>query len=130
LQQLLCELRDSIAPKPAFVDQFSAISPVSSNKKVVTVRERDPAVRDRVLKRAEGRCEWCGEVGFETVAGAVYLETHHVIPLAEDGPDNEMNVLALCPKDHRRAHHARDREELMRQLQKKLSEKFPGLFGF
>jgi 5-methylcytosine-specific restriction protein A len=45
-----------------------------------------------------------------------------VIPLAEDGPDHETNMLALCPDDHRRAHHAHDREDLTDQLRGKLDE--------
>jgi hypothetical protein len=122
LHQLLSELRDSQASKPAFVDQFSALGPAASRETVVTVRDRAPAVRERVLQRAAGHCEWCGKLGFKTVSGAVYLETHHVIPLAEDGPDHETNMLALCPDDHRRAHHAHDREDLTDQLRGKLDE--------
>jgi 5-methylcytosine-specific restriction protein A len=94
----------------AFVDQFSDLEPAASREFVVSVRERSAAVRERVLRRAAGACELCGRPGFRTLAGAVYLETHHVIPLAEDGPDHETNVLALCPDDHRRAHYAHDRE--------------------
>lgn len=130
LSQLLSELRDAAAPMlatvnprpPAFVDQFSALEPAAPRETVVTVRERSASIRERVLQRAAGHCEWCGRPGFKTVAGAVYLETHHVIPLAEDGPDHERNVLALCPDDHRRAHHAHDREDLRGQLKTKLDE--------
>lgn len=108
----------------AYVDQFSALEPAAVREAVVTVRERSAAVRDNVLRRAGGHCEWCGKPGFKTVAGAVYLETHHVIPLSDDGPDHETNVLALCPDDHRRAHHAHDREALTEQLKGKLADLF------
>lgn len=111
-----------IPGQPAFVDQFSALGPAASRETVVTVRDRAPAVRERVLQRAAGHCEWCGKPGFKTVSGAVYLETHHVIPLAEGGPDHETNMLALCPDDHRRAHHAHDRADLSVQLRGKLDE--------
>jgi hypothetical protein len=73
---------------------------------------RDPAVRRRVLARAGGRCELCGELGFMMVSGSLYLETHHVVPLAEGGADHEGNVVALCANDHRRAHFAAVRDEL------------------
>jgi 5-methylcytosine-specific restriction protein A len=108
-------------PPPAYVDQFSALAPAAAREATVTVRERSAAVRERVLRRAAGRCEWCGRPGFRTLAGAVYLETHHVVPLAEDGPDHESNVLALCPEDHRRAHHAHDRDDMTKALLAKLA---------
>jgi 5-methylcytosine-specific restriction protein A len=111
---------DSIGPEPkatVYVDQFSA--PVAATQREVTalVRDRSTAVRERVLLRAKGFCELCGEPGFVTAAGSIYLETHHVVPLSRDGPDHESNVVALCPNDHRRAHFGNDREAMTAQLQ-------------
>jgi 5-methylcytosine-specific restriction enzyme A len=100
-------------PAPVYVDQFAALAPAATREATVMVRERSAAVRERVLRRAAGHCEWCGRPGFLTVAGAVYLETHHVVPLADDGPDHESNVIALCPEDHRRAHCGHDRDDMM-----------------
>lgn len=77
---------------------------------------RDPAVRRRALLRAAGRCELCGQAGFRMDSGALYLETHHVIPLSENGTDDARNVAALCAHDHRRAHFAEDREAIRVQL--------------
>ena len=108
-------------PAPVYVDQFSALTPAATHEATVTVRERSAAVRERVLRRAAGHCEWCGRPGFLTVAGAVYLETHHVVLLAEDGPDHETNVMALCPEDHRRAHHAHDRDDMTQALLARLA---------
>lgn len=104
-----------------FVDQFSAEpepeTPVVAKRAVegeAFVRSAD--VRRRVLLRARGICELCGAEGFKTVAGQIYLETHHVIPLCEGGPDAAANVVALCPNDHRRAHHGADRGDLRQRL--------------
>ena len=47
--------------------------------------------------------------------GRVYLETHHIVPLAENGRDTEQNVIALCPNEHREAHSGAKKIEL-RQL--------------
>ncbi|MCQ9156197.1 HNH endonuclease [Acidomonas methanolica] len=58
-----------------------------------------------MLKRAHGRCEHCDQPGFRRGDGAVYLETHHIVPLHEGGPDRVDNVIALCPNDHREAHY-------------------------
>lgn len=50
------------------------------------------------------------------VDGRAYLETHHVVPLSEGGADSTSNVVALCPKDHKRAHYAVDRDEIRKVL--------------
>jgi hypothetical protein len=69
---------------------------------------RDPKVREAVLELAGGHCERCGQEGFLTVAGNRYLETHHVVGVADRGPDTMDNVIAVCPNCHRQAHFAVD----------------------
>lgn len=106
-------------PAARFIDQFTlqdASEGAVERRAVLThpfVRNAD--VRCRVLRRANGKCEYCHEPGFTTAAGQIYLETHHVIPLAEGGSDTEKNVAALCANHHREAHHGARREE-MREL--------------
>ncbi len=102
---------------PAYVDQFSEPTAAAQREVTVMVRDRSAAVRERVLRRSRGVCELCGEPGFVTAAGSIYLETHHVIPLSLEGPDHDSNVVALCPNDHRRAHFGTDRVALASQLQ-------------
>lgn len=70
--------------------------------------KRDPAVRKAVLKRAGGKCEYCGSSSFVVSDGTSYLETHHVIALAKQGPDRVGNVIALCANHHREAHFGED----------------------
>lgn len=83
---------------------------------------RNPlVVRQRVLDRAAGRCEWCGDFGFATHAGAIFLETHHVVQLSEGGPDTSANVVALCPNHHREAHFGASREGMRESLRRKLA---------
>ena len=52
--------------------------------------------------------------------GRLFLETHHVVPLAEGGADSLDNVVALCPNHHREAHlgarHAILKEQLLQKL--------------
>lgn len=103
-----------------FVDQFDTdqLAKAESQKVQTSTSAyyRDPKVRKLALRRAKGKCELCKVVGFEMAGGAIYLETHHVIPLGEGGADHISNVVALCPTDHRRAHYAQDRSELRRSL--------------
>ncbi|MDY0963222.1 HNH endonuclease signature motif containing protein [Massilia sp. CFBP9026] len=113
----------SISNFPEYVDQFS--EPVLKRETVGTSFVRKKSVRDAVLARAQGLCELCGLPGFLTPTGSIYLETHHVIPLSEFGPDNEQNVVALCPNDHRQAHFGVDTKLIRITLQKRL-ENFSG----
>lgn len=75
-------------------------------------RERSAVVRQLVMARSQGRCEWCGQPGFTKHDGQVYLESHHVVPLHQDGDDTIDNVIALCPNDHRLAHYGEHRDTL------------------
>lgn len=101
---------------PSFVDQFSEPTAAALRETSVWVRDRSAAVREAVLRRAQGVCELCGEPGFVTTSGSVYLETHHVVALAADGPDHPSNVVAVCPQDHRRAHFSAERDEITVRL--------------
>jgi hypothetical protein len=67
--------------------------------------QRDENVRRFVIEQAKGACEYCHELGFLLPDGSHYLEAHHIIALAKQGPDTVDNVIALCPSDHREAHY-------------------------
>lgn len=84
---------------------------------------RDSQVRNYVLNRAKGLCEYCGSEGFLKPDGTRYLEAHHIITLAKQGPDTTKNVIALCAGHHREAHFGKDRVELEKKFQKILSKK-------
>jgi 5-methylcytosine-specific restriction protein A len=114
-----CALARGALPGP-FVDQFSVspgLEPSVERRDIsVSVAIRNPAHRSRALERAEGKCEYCAEPGFKMKNGKIFLETHHVIPLGEGGPDAEHNVVALCPNHHREAHHGAQAPDIRRKL--------------
>ena len=83
---------------------------------------RDNRIRHKVVVRSQGKCEYCGELGFERTDGSHFVEAHHIISLADQGPDTMANVIALCPNHHRRAHFGNDREQLEAAFLDKLSE--------
>jgi 5-methylcytosine-specific restriction protein A len=117
-----CVLTRGLAP--CFIDQFSMPEPEGDDspervKKFGTVFPRDPQVRQFVLTRAAGHCEYCGAIGFNTASGGIYLETHHVVALALGGPDTVANVAALCPGHHREAHYGAERDLIREFLQKR-----------
>lgn len=78
---------------------------------------RDPKVAAWVLVQAAGTCELCRMAApFKTATGEPYLEVHHVVPLANSGPDTTDNCVALCPNCHRRCHYSGDQMEATRML--------------
>lgn len=79
---------------------------------------RDPQVRSAVEARAQGHCEYCGSRGFRRPDGSHYVETHHIIALADEGADRVLNVIALCPGHHREAHFGADRQTLEQEFVK------------
>jgi len=91
-------------------------------KSEVWTYPRDPIVRDAVLQRANGKCEFCGVLGFLKPDDTRYLESHHIIALAKDGADRPTNVIALCPNDHREAHYGKRCEEIERKMILKLQD--------
>jgi 5-methylcytosine-specific restriction enzyme A len=72
---------------------------------------RSAAVREYVLRRADGICEGCSAPApFKTKSGRPYLEPHHTRRISDGGPDHPAAVIGLCPSCHRRAHYADDGE--------------------
>jgi len=72
----------------------------------IEVIERDEEVKKWVLKHSNGICGCCNKnAPFDKKGNEPYLEVHHIIPLAEEGPDTVENAVALCPNCHREIHH-------------------------
>lgn len=108
-----------------FIDQFSMAGgperPTEWRDRFGRVFVRNAEIRSAALLRAAGRCEYCGVSGFRTAAGSTYLESHHVLPLSEDGRDESTNVIALCANHHREAHHGCHRAVLRTAFQEILA---------
>lgn len=113
--------------EPRYADQHDLVgSDTPQRVEVVgTAAKRDRAVRQRVLERAEGHCEHCGEPGFALPDGRLYVETHHVELLASGGADRVWNVVALCPSHHREVHYGSASDELRLHLQQMLWQMYP-----
>jgi HNH endonuclease len=82
---------------------------------------RDDHVRRYVIRRSNGKCEFCGRIDFLKPDGSGYVETHHIISLAQHGPDTVENVIALCAGHHREAHYGANRHRLERGFLQKLA---------
>lgn len=108
---------DDIGAVPEGVEQPDRAWQVTSGYR------RDSKVRAFVLARAKGRCELCDQEGFLTPSGKHYLEAHHIIGLADSGPDTVQNVIALCAEHHRQAHFGIDAEALEMAMLMKIAAK-------
>ena len=88
----------------------------SAKEKREVAYYRSEALKIYVIVRSRGLCEGCGsEAPFQTKKGP-FLECHHVHRLADGGPDHPINVVALCPNCHRRAHYAKDSVDFNNKL--------------
>lgn len=92
--------------------------------KSVTVNQyhRSMDVRIAILNNAKGICECCDQNGpFIDDQERHYLEVHHVKPLAENGPDQINNTVAVCPNCHKALHYANDKKTRRKALVKKVT---------
>lgn len=81
---------------------------------------RDPRVVAYVLNQAQGVCEACDSPApFNRADGSPYLEAHHILPLAQGGPDTVENCAALCPNCHRAMHLAINKAEWIAELSRR-----------
>lgn len=79
--------------------------PAPTYTATTVLRKRDPYLPEKVKRNAQGICQLCEKPApFQDKKGRPYLEAHHVIPLADNGPDIESNMVALCPNCHRKMH--------------------------
>lgn len=100
---------------------LKSVASASARTSVRLYRARSQAIRLYVLRRANGVCESCrAEAPFLRADDSPYLEPHHIMRLADDGPDHPAKVIGLCPNCHRRAHYAVDSKVYNRNLLDKL----------
>jgi 5-methylcytosine-specific restriction protein A len=87
----------------------------SKTEREVVVKQivRDPYISEYAKLRAKGVCQLCGEdAPFKDSKGRPYLESHHIIWLANGGEDSIENTVALCPNCHRKMHIVMDEKDV------------------
>jgi 5-methylcytosine-specific restriction protein A len=85
--------------------------------------KRSAVVKAYVLARAAGCCEVCEKPApFKRKDGSPYLEPHHTLRLADEGPDHPRWVGAVCPSCHREIHHGVNGNAINIALKQKLGE--------
>ena len=77
------------------------------------LRRRNPLLVLAAKTRASGVCQLCGiTLDYKDSQEMPYLEAHHIVPLADNGPDELNNMVALCPNCHRKMHIACKEEDI------------------
>lgn len=77
----------------------------SEYKTTVKQYARNEYVVEYAKRLAKGVCQLCDkEAPFNDKKGTPYLETHHIVWLAQGGEDTIYNTVALCPNCHKRMH--------------------------
>lgn len=106
----------SLAELSALARSTAPAQQATSKKAAQTVYIRSEAVRLYALKRAAGMCEGCARPAPFHGRQGPFLEVHHLHRLGDGGPDEPVNVAAVCPNCHRRAHFSVDGPEFNKFL--------------
>ena len=83
-------------------------NPTVSRTSFVAYRfKRNPYIVEYTKKIAAGKCQDCGRQApfLQKLTKEPFLETHHILPLADGGKDTIKNTIALCPNCHRKRHY-------------------------
>ncbi len=80
--------------------------------------DRSPEVIAYAKVRAGFKCEapGCETPLFISADGWPFCEVHHLVRLADGGPDTPENVACLCPNHHREIHHGTAAQGLLAAL--------------
>lgn len=130
---LLNELRLSASPaEPTLIDPYAEYRRLCERADIFW-RDRedtraprtsaDPirsrAARKAVILRSKGRCEnpdCTGDINDVTDRGEPLLEVDHIHDLAKGGPDDPIQMIALCPNCHKIKTHGSTRGQLSQTL--------------
>lgn len=93
---------------------------VGSRNAISLQYTRNPWVAEYAKRVANGVCQLCeNQAPFKNEDGEPFLETHHIVWLAQGGEDTIENTVALCPNCHRRMHILNDKTDVELLLAKK-----------
>lgn len=88
-------------------DHYSTLEPEIRARRVELHLDRGKSVTDCLKNLLGGRCQVCGEIGFEKKDGTNYIESHHLTQVAslQAGSLCSNNIVLLCANCHREIHH-------------------------
>ena len=92
------------------------------NEATILLRNSFPQEeKNKIHRRAQNKCEYCGCETFEKKNGEMYFEIHHIVHYSDGGENSAQNCVLLCPNCHRKIHFAK--EEIVKNMKEKLQNK-------
>ena len=79
--------------------------PSSKSKKLINVFNRNAKIAKDLKTLYQNKCQIC-KFTFQKENGEFYSESHHIIPLSENGLDKRQNLIVVCANCHRELHLA------------------------
>lgn len=119
------EIRKTISENSKFLmslseDEQRDLSKREPMSKVIRLYRRNQAIIQPLKDLYSNKCQIC-DFTFKKKDDSNYSETHHLIPLGENGSDDVKNLVVLCPNCHKKLHFATtqllDFEENKRKVQ-------------
>jgi len=90
---------------PQEKEDFDDISKREPMSKVITFFKRNKKIVNELKKIYNNQCQICGFT-FKKDNGENYSESHHLIPLKDNGIDDIKNLIIVCPNCHKKLHYA------------------------
>jgi len=73
-------------------------------KRVISLFKRNLKISNKLKELYQGRCQICNFT-FKKKDGQNYSETHHIIPLGEQGSEEIKNIIIVCSNCHSQIHY-------------------------
>lgn len=90
-------------------EDFEELKNKQPLSKTIIYFKRNRKIVQQLKKIYNNQCQIC-EFTFKKDNGENYSETHHLIPLGENGFDNIKNLIVVCPNCHKKLHYAKNKK--------------------
>jgi len=87
-------------------EDFNELCKREPMSKVITYFKRNQKIVKKLKELYNNQCQICGFT-FKKDSGENYSETHHLIPLQNNGDDDIKNLVVVCPNCHKKLHYAK-----------------------
>jgi len=91
---------------PLEQEDFLELKDRQPMSKTITYFKRNREITKQLKELYNNKCQIC-DFTFKKDNGENYSETHHVIPLGENGDDDIKNLIVVCPNCHKKLHYAK-----------------------
>ena len=91
---------------PSEQEDFSQLKDKQPLSKTILYFKRNRNIVEQLKELYQNKCQIC-QFTFKKDNGENYSETHHLIPLGQNGEDDIKNLIVVCPNCHKKLHYAK-----------------------